>query len=96
MKRIQFTPSCPSYVFLFVLLFALSVFAVPALATDADGDGYHSYATGGDDCNDGDASIHPGAAEIWYDDIDQDCDGANDFDQDMDGYVHIDFPGMAG
>ncbi|MFZ5479351.1 MAG: MopE-related protein, partial [Myxococcota bacterium] len=28
----------------------------------------------------------PEAAETWYDGVDQDCDGASDFDQDIDGY----------
>src|SRR5690606_28042508 len=40
---------------------------------DADGDGY----TSGCDCNDGDASVHPGAAELC-DGHDQDCDGHAD------------------
>ncbi len=49
---------------------------------DADADGY-SEEEG--DCNDDDRSIHPGASEIWYDDIDQDCSGGSDHDQDGDG-----------
>ncbi|MDP2312086.1 MAG: MopE-related protein [Pseudomonadota bacterium] len=47
---------------------------------DADSDGYST-----DDCNDGDPAVHPGAAEVWYDGVDQDCDGASDLDQDGDG-----------
>ncbi len=50
---------------------------------DWDGDGY-SLDQG--DCNDLDADIHPGLAEVWYDGIDQDCDG-NDGDADGDGYL---------
>jgi len=29
--------------------------------------------------------VHPGAVEIWYDDVDQDCSGGSDYDQDGDG-----------
>ncbi len=36
------------------------------------------------DCKEGNPNIHPDAEEIWYDDIDQNCDG-NDRDQDLDG-----------
>jgi len=48
---------------------------------DLDGDGFFSNQ----DCDDTNASIFPGAVEIWYDGIDQNCDG-NDSDQDGDGF----------
>lgn len=51
--------------------------------TDGDEDGFAS-----DDCDDSQASIHPGADEIAADGIDQDCDG-NDLcyvDGDKDGF----------
>ena len=53
---------------------------------DADGDGHEHAQLGGDDCDDTDASVHPDADEVWYDDVDQDCAGGNDFDADGDGY----------
>ncbi|MCK6503362.1 putative metal-binding motif-containing protein [Myxococcota bacterium] len=37
------------------------------------------------DCDDHDHTVHPGKSETWYDGIDQDCDGASDFDADGDG-----------
>ena len=50
---------------------------------DADGDGI-TLEQG--DCDDNDAAAFPGATEIWYDGLDQDCSGGSDFDQDGDGY----------
>jgi large repetitive protein len=38
------------------------------------------------DCDDGDDTVRPGAVEIWYDTIDQNCDELSDFDRDFDGY----------
>jgi hypothetical protein len=44
---------------------------------DRDGDGYLSLACGGDDCNDTDPTIHPGAPEPC-DGKDHDCNGIAD------------------
>jgi hypothetical protein len=65
---------------------------------DEDGDGYGdpddevfsciappgTLAQAGD-CNDGDAAAYPGAVEVWYDGVDNDCDGGSDYDADGDG-----------
>lgn len=48
---------------------------------DADGDGYAADV----DCDDGDPSVNPEASETWYDGVDGDCKGDDDFDQDGDG-----------
>ena len=58
---------------------------------DADGDG---YAVEDGDCNNDDASIHPGAEDVCGDGIDQDCSGEDSAcsvqwfrDRDRDGYT---------
>jgi hypothetical protein len=73
---------------------------------DYDGDGYGSsaqtqtacsaptgYVSNDDDCNASDASIYPGAEEIYDDGIDQNCDGLDVIietstpDEDQDGFI---------
>ena len=67
---------------------------------DADEDGYgdamvsrnacaapDGYGDDASDCDDTAAARHPGATELPYDGIDQDCDGADLCDVDADGYT---------
>lgn len=51
---------------------------------DNDGDSYTEDV----DCDDANASIYPGAEEIW-DDVDQDCDGRIDGDGSFSGSLDI-------
>ncbi|HOX46615.1 MAG TPA: MopE-related protein [Myxococcota bacterium] len=44
---------------------------------DGDGDDHRSAACGGDDCQDGDPAVHPGAPEVCGDGVDQDCAGGD-------------------
>jgi|GEM_PF-4961568 len=54
---------------------------------DADEDGYYSFS----DCDETDASINPGATEIVYNGIDEDCNPLTfDDDLDQDGFVLAD------
>jgi hypothetical protein len=58
---------------------------------DVDGDGYTAANACGegsmDDCDDEDAAVNPGATEVPYDGIDNDCDPSTpDDDLDGDGY----------
>ena len=65
---------------------------------DADRDGYGDDATSyaaceaapgdvavGGDCDDAESATFPGAADAWYDGVDNDCAGNSDYDQDGDG-----------
>jgi hypothetical protein len=60
-----------------------------SLACDSVGEADASIPNG--DCEDADAAIHPGAAEIPGDEVDQDCDGRElcFVDGDSDGYTTV-------
>jgi hypothetical protein len=66
---------------------------------DLDVDGYRSDTWPdeegelGDDCDDADGAVHPGAIESWYDGVDADCSGGSDYDQDGDGADSSDWGG---
>jgi len=51
---------------------------------DQDRDG---WAVGEGDCDDGDASIYPGAPDMVGDGVDQSCDGIDGIDDDGDGFA---------
>ncbi len=56
----------------------LETYVAPVADTDADGDGYVDENDGGDDCNDADPAINPGATELCTDGIDNNCDDLTD------------------
>lgn len=71
---------------------------------DLDGDTYGNQpartceeAAGGvarsGDCNDADGAVNPGVDEVYYDDVDGNCDGLDDNDADGDGYPSADHGG---
>ena len=40
----------------------------------------------GEDCDDADPDVYPGAEDTWYDGIDSDCADDSDYDADQDGF----------
>ncbi len=53
---------------------------------DDDGDGFGAVSCGQNDCDDTTTAVHPGADEVPYDGIDQDCSGVDLTDVDGDGF----------
>jgi len=67
-----------SRIALFFLPFFIFVFSTACgLAGDEDRDGYVSAAEGGEDCDDSDPAVNPGAVDLC-DGIDNDCNGTAD------------------
>jgi len=67
--------------------------ANPSCCPDYDGDGYLDASCGGDDCDDSDAGVNPGATETACTGGDDDCDGAlhdEELDDDLDGVTECD------
>lgn len=65
--------------------------ALSACKSDADydQDGYREPA----DCDDGDPNVWPGAEEVAYDSVDQDCDGTDLVDRDEDTFQAVEAGG---
>ena len=69
---------------------------------DVDGDGYGDpdaywgeacdnpggMSADPTDCDDTDPGINPGVTEVWYDGVDADCAGDDDYDADADGHQY--------
>ena len=77
--------------------------------SDYDSDGYGDpnntnttcYVASGwvadsSDCDDTNSNAYPGATEVWYDGVDQDCDAWSDYDQDGDGFDSANDPDLDG
>jgi hypothetical protein len=62
-----------------------TTFTPAAPTSDADGDTFARAP--GPDCDDANATIHPGAVDVPFDGIDQDCKGGDNKDRDGDGYA---------
>ncbi|MEZ4247637.1 MAG: putative metal-binding motif-containing protein [Polyangiales bacterium] len=59
---------------------------------DADGDGVEARECGGEDCDDSDDSVYPGATEVCDPEgVDEDCDPSTFGDRDVDGDGEISY-----
>ena len=63
----------------------------PGDCTDSDGDGFYAIGVNcpsGNDCDDNDPDVNPGALEIAYNGADENCNPGDDDDLDGDGFDH--------
>ena len=63
---------------------------------DLDGDGYSAQSAGGDDCDDSNPAVNPGAIEDSGNGVDDDCDGTTDEDIDPTAFSPTDGLALGG
>ncbi len=86
--RVYLGPDMPPQLFSSLLLGTW-----PIRVTCVDGDSDTHCRGGGDDCDDQDPGVYPGAIEVPYDGVDNDCDGSEMTDADEDGFDAVQVPG---
>ncbi|MEZ4319096.1 MAG: MopE-related protein [Myxococcota bacterium] len=79
------TPDDPSEPIVWYRDADLDGFGDPDVTTNAGCARPIGFVALGTDCDDMAPGVNPSALEIWYDGVDQDCDG-NDDDRDLDGF----------
>src|SRR3990172_3986603 len=70
---------------------AKRTYMCPGDCIDSDGDGFYAISgtcPPGNDCDDNDPDINPGALEIAYNGTDENCEPGDDDDLDGDGFDH--------
>lgn len=78
-----------------IALIALLACGGPPGCPDADGDGYAACDDAPDDCDDQNAMVHPEAAEVCDDGVDNDCSGGETADI-AEGTVPVDPAAIPG
>ena len=52
---------------------------------------HEGYVSDNTDCIDTDENVNPDEEETWYNGIDNDCLGDDDYDQDTDGFIAYEY-----